>query len=124
MAEHMRLSPTQETAQIRLFHAIRRAVDAGLTVPCQADPERFDDPCGSPAWCNGCPVFKICGAYADTGAVQHGILAGRQLTPNRRRSPAHRPGALPSRPRRLPTQGAPEGVAAAVLAAGERARAV
>ncbi|PZQ65834.1 MAG: transcriptional regulator, partial [Cutibacterium acnes] len=31
----------------------------------------------NPAACDGCPVFELCAVYAATGAVRHGIIAGR-----------------------------------------------
>ena len=77
-------TPPQAVAHLVLTHAIRSALDTGQRVPCQANPDPWDDPNGSPALCNGCPVIRQCSAYADTGAVEHGVIAGRRI-PSRRR---------------------------------------
>lgn len=81
----MMLTEEQAVAQIRLARAIGVAVDGGLPVPCQSDPELWDDPTGSPTYCDGCEVLAFCRTYADTGAVQHGIMAGRRLSAVSRR---------------------------------------
>ena len=83
-------TPEQAFAHLVLTHAIRVAVDTGLKVPCQSDPDPWDDPNGSPSLCNGCPVLGRCSAYADTGAVEHGVLAGRIMSRPRRRRPTPR----------------------------------
>lgn len=88
MASYWQLNGQQALAHLILSEAIQEAGDRGLRVPCQRDPARWDDPHGSPQWCDGCPVISSCAAYADTGAVEHGIMAGRRLTPNRARGRA------------------------------------
>lgn len=85
MASEWKLTGQQALAQATLNGAIREAVDSGLRVPCQTKPSRWDDPYGSPTLCAGCPVLDSCAAYADTGAVEHGVMAGRHLTPSRGR---------------------------------------
>ena len=85
MASFWQLTGQQALAHAILNAAIREAVDSGLRVPCQSDPSRWDDPYGSLALCEGCPVLRSCAAYADTGAVEHGVMAGRHLTPSRAR---------------------------------------
>lgn len=85
MASYWQLTGQQALAHAILSEAIQEAVDGGLGVPCQRDPARWDDPYGSPRWCDGCPVLSSCAAYADTGAVEHGIMAGRRLTTSRTR---------------------------------------
>lgn len=72
------LTPAQARAQIRLGIRIRRALDGGHSVPCVGHYDRFDHEAGDPAQaCAGCPVISACRAYADTGAVTYGIIAGR-----------------------------------------------
>lgn len=71
----------------RLTEAIRRAVTDGLTVPCLTEPARWDDARTAldATPCDGCPVLDLCTAYADTGAVTHGVLANRPMNKPRRR---------------------------------------
>lgn len=68
-----------------LSHAIRDALDGGLLVPCQDNPAEWDDPSSDPGICEGCPVLGQCARYADTGAVTHGVIAGRRIVRRRRR---------------------------------------
>ncbi|MES6240805.1 transcriptional regulator, partial [Cutibacterium acnes] len=44
---------------------------------CTDDPPSWDKESMNPAACDGCPVFELCAVYAATGAVRHGIIAGR-----------------------------------------------
>jgi hypothetical protein len=88
MTSYWQLTGQQALAQAGLSEAIRQAVDTGLQVPCQSDPSRWDDPSGPLTLCDGCPVLDSCAAYADTGAVEHGVMAGRHLTPSRARGGA------------------------------------
>ena len=88
MASYWQLSDQQALAHATVNEAIREAVDSGLQVPCQSDPSRWDDPYGPLTLCDGCPVLDSCAAYADTGAVKHGVMAGRHLTPSRARGGA------------------------------------
>ena len=62
-----------------LSYAIRDALDAGQLVPCQDNPAEWDDPSSDPGICAGCPVMGQCARYADTGAVKHGVIAGRRI---------------------------------------------
>lgn len=81
------LTPDQAVAQVVLTCAIRVALDSGRRVPCQQEPATWwDDPYGLPSLCDGCPVLRQCEAYADTGAVEHGVIAGRRLA-DRRQQP-------------------------------------
>lgn len=89
MASYWQLTGQQALAHAALSEAIQEAGESGLRVPCQRDPSRWDDPYGSPALCDGCPVLDSCAAYADTGAVEHGVMAGRHLTPSRTRGRTH-----------------------------------
>lgn len=83
------LTPDQAAAQVVLTCAIRAALDGGRRVPCQQGPATWwDDPYGPPSLCDGCPVLRQCGAYADTGAVEHGVIAGRRLAERRPRPQA------------------------------------
>ena len=75
----------QALAHQLLSYAIRDALDAGQLVPCQDNPAEWDDPGSAPTICAGCPVLSQCALYADTGAVQHGIIAGRRIYSRRRR---------------------------------------
>ena len=78
-------TPPQALAHERLTRAIGNALGAGERVPCVEDPTAWDEL--TSAWfCLRCPVLTTCSAYADTGAVEHGILAGRRMTPNQRRA--------------------------------------
>ena len=79
-------TPVQALAHRILTHAIRRALDQGETVPCQSNPAPWDDAQAQPSLCDGCPVIAQCSRYADTGAVEHGVIAGRKMPPRRRRS--------------------------------------
>jgi hypothetical protein len=85
VASYWQLTSQQALAHAILNKAIRKAVDGGQRVPCLSDPSRWDDPYGPLALCDGCPVLTSCAAYADTGAVEHGVMAGRHLTPSRSR---------------------------------------
>jgi hypothetical protein len=69
----------QALAHQVLSYAIRDALDAGHSVPCQDNPAEWDDPASAPTICNGCPVMGPCARYADTGAVKHGVIAGRRI---------------------------------------------
>ena len=69
----------QALAHQLLTHAIREALDSGQHVPCQDDPTEWDDPNSDPGICAGCPVMGQCARYADTGAVKHGVIAGRRI---------------------------------------------
>jgi hypothetical protein len=69
----------QAFAHQLLTHAIREALDSGRSVPCQSNPAKWDDSSNDPAICHGCPVLRLCSAYADTGAVEHGVIAGRRI---------------------------------------------
>ncbi len=79
-------TPEQAYAHLVLTHAIRAAVDTGLRVPCQTNPDPWDNPNGSPSLCAGCPVLRQCAAYADTGAIEHGVIAGRVMSTQRKRT--------------------------------------
>ena len=68
-----------------LSFAIRDALDGGRSVPCQDNPAEWDDPASAPTICAGCPVLEQCARYADTGAVTHGVIAGRRIIRRRRR---------------------------------------
>lgn len=74
------LTEEQIGAQIALYRAINDTVDAGLTVPCTDDIVAWDDATSSPDLCTGCPVLEVCTTYAQSGAVRHGIVAGRRMT--------------------------------------------
>lgn len=83
MAHLTQFTPPQALAHQRLSRAISTALGAGERVPCVEDPTAWDEL--TSAWfCIRCPVLSSCSAYADTGAVEHGILAGRRMTPRRR----------------------------------------
>jgi len=69
----------QALAHQLLSYAIRDALDAGQLVPCQDNPAEWDDPGSDPGICAGCPVLGRCARYADTGAVKHGVIAGRRI---------------------------------------------
>ena len=69
----------QAFAHQLLTHAIREALDSGRSVPCQDSPLEWDDSSSDPAICAGCPVLRQCARYADTGAVEHGVIAGRRI---------------------------------------------
>ena len=71
-------TPLQALAHAVLSCAIRDAVDTGQQVPCLDNPARWDV-AKDPSICAGCPVMRQCTAYADTGAVEHGIIAGRRI---------------------------------------------
>lgn len=76
-------TPTQALAHQRLSRAISTALHVGDRVPCVEDPTAWDEL--TSAWyCLRCPVLDSCSTYADTGAVEHGILAGRRMSPKRR----------------------------------------
>ncbi len=75
----------QALAHQLLSSAIRDALDAGLLVPCQDNPAEWDDPASAPTICAGCPVLGQCARYADTGAVTHGVIAGRRIVRRPRR---------------------------------------
>lgn len=77
VARTVRLTRDQVRAQMRLFTAISTAQQNGLDVPCTDDPAAWDKESTDPAACDGCPVIDLCAAYAATGAVRHGIIAGR-----------------------------------------------
>ena len=77
VARTVNLTPDQVRAQLRLFTAISAAQQDGLAVPCTDDPPSWDKESMDPAACDGCPVFELCAVYAATGAVRHGIIAGR-----------------------------------------------
>ncbi|BDE68783.1 hypothetical protein TPCU411_p230 (plasmid) [Cutibacterium acnes] len=77
VARTVNLTPDQVRAQLRLFTAIATAQQDGLAVPCTDDPPSWDKESMNPAACDGCPVFELCAVYAATGAVRHGIIAGR-----------------------------------------------
>ena len=77
VARTVNLTREQVRAQLRLFTAIATAQQDGLAVPCTADPSSWDTESMDPAACHGCPVFELCTVYAATGAVRHGIIAGR-----------------------------------------------
>jgi hypothetical protein len=72
-------TPLQAFTHQLLTHAIREALDSGRGVPCQSNPAQWDDSNNDPAICDGCPVIRLCSAYADTGAVEHGVIAGRRI---------------------------------------------
>ena len=78
MAIHY-FTSVQAFAHQLLSCAIRDALDAGQSVPCQDNPAEWDDPASAPTICAGCPVMGQCARYADTGAVKHGVIAGRRL---------------------------------------------
>lgn len=83
MAHLTHLTPPQALAHERLTRAISNALGEGQRVPCVEDPTAWDEL--TSAWfCIRCPVLSSCSAYADTGAVEHGILAGRRMTPAQR----------------------------------------
>ena len=69
----------QALAHQLLSYAIRDALDAGQSVPCQDESGRVGRPSSDPAICAGCPVMGQCARYADTGAVKHGVIAGRRI---------------------------------------------
>lgn len=72
------LTADQARAKTVLDDRIDRALGLGLVVPCIGDYDRFDhQTCDPAAACAGCPVLGSCRRYADTGAVRHGIIAGR-----------------------------------------------
>lgn len=75
-------TPLQALAHAVLSCAIRDAVDTGQQVPCLGNPIRWDVATDA-SICTGCPVMRQCAAYADTGAVEHGVIAGRRI-PSRR----------------------------------------
>ena len=76
----------QAFAHQLLTHAIREALDSGQRVPCQVSPTQWDDSTSDPAICEGCPVMRQCARYADTGAVEHGVIAGRRIHHQPRKS--------------------------------------
>lgn len=78
---------TQARALVTLAQTIRDAVDDGQQVPCVTNPRDWDEPLSPPSLCDPCPleVLNACKAYADTGAVKHGIVAGRRMAPSRSR---------------------------------------
>ena len=83
MAHLTHFTPPQALAHQRLTRAIGNALGEGERVPCVEDPTAWDEL--TSAWfCIRCPVLSSCAAYADTGAVEHGILAGRRMTPAQR----------------------------------------
>ena len=90
MAQLTDFTPPQALAHQRLSRAIGTALDAGERVPCVEDPTAWDE-LTSPWFCLRCPVLSTCTAYADTGAVQHGILAGRRMTTRPRQRAARIP---------------------------------
>jgi len=79
-------TPVQAFAHQVLTHAIREALDSGQRVPCQVNPTPWDDSTNDPAICEGCPVMRQCAGYADTGAVEHGVIAGRRMQRRSRKS--------------------------------------
>lgn len=76
----------QALAHQLLTYAIREALDSGQRVPCQQDPTEWDDSTSDPLICAGCPVIQQCAGYADTGAVEHGVIAGRRIRHRPRRT--------------------------------------
>lgn len=74
-------TPVQAATHRVLAYAIANARDHGLDVPCLADPVTWDQAATDPQVCAGCPVLRQCAIYANTGAVEHGIIAGRRAQP-------------------------------------------
>lgn len=79
----------QERAHRSLRHAIADHLDNGGTIECIDDYAAFEHPKADPDLCYGCPVLELCGRYADTGAVEHGIIAGERMTPTKARQLRH-----------------------------------
>ena len=77
------LNVRQTAAGQRLWLAVRDALDQGLTVPCTADPQRWDES-AQPADCYACPVLSACVRYRQTGVVSHAtVLAGQRVQAER-----------------------------------------
>lgn len=79
-----------EAAYLRLAARLDQLADTGRTWPCAADPERWfaddaNDRAVAAALCHGCPALDECGRYATTARERHGVWAGRDRTPCRRK---------------------------------------
>ena len=81
-------TPLQAVTHRLLTYAIADARDEGLAVPCVTDPATWDRANTDPSLCAGCPVMRQCETYANTGAVEHGVIAGRRVHPRTRRPAA------------------------------------
>lgn len=70
--------PHQTSMLTRVAEAIGKLNQNHEVVPCQKQPEVWDDDASPVAkdGCASCPVLHVCRPYALSGAVTHGIVAG------------------------------------------------
>lgn len=80
----MDLSSVQQQTYLDLCDGIDSATQSGWSVPCLADPMRWDSELTPPAVCRWCPVLDLCRTYAETGAVREGIMAGQVMSEKNR----------------------------------------
>lgn len=74
-----RFTTPQLNTYLLLADAITRARARGQVVACVDEPAVWDDDHTPVSLCRWCPVLDECRDYAATGAVRHGILAGRLM---------------------------------------------